>query len=125
MTPVSLDDAQWELYHVDRDFNERFDLASENPRKLDAMKRLFDEEAKRNGVYPLIAASMRSLFTRQLEQLREMDAVSSTTRERSESPAHSRRQSTYFLSLPKSISRSTRAEHSLRWAASTRGTHSI
>lgn len=43
----------WELYHTDRDFNELHDLAKSNPKKLEEMKKLFDEEAKRNNVYPL------------------------------------------------------------------------
>lgn len=44
----------WALYHVAQDFNERIDLADENPRKLAELKRLFEVEAKRNHVYPLL-----------------------------------------------------------------------
>ncbi len=44
----------WHLYHLDADFNERIDLAKKYPKKLDELKALFDSEAKRNSLYPLI-----------------------------------------------------------------------
>lgn len=44
----------WHLYHLDTDFNERIDLAKKYPKKLDELKALFDSEAKRNNLYPLI-----------------------------------------------------------------------
>ena len=46
----------WELYQVDRDFNELNDLAASNPQKLDEMLETFDREAQRFDVYPLITA---------------------------------------------------------------------
>ena len=46
-------DEQWELYDVTRDFSQSVDLAAEHPERLAAMQQLFDDEAKRNGVYPL------------------------------------------------------------------------
>ena len=43
----------WELYNLNEDFNERFDLASKNPDKLKELQDLFDEEAKKYNIYPL------------------------------------------------------------------------
>jgi arylsulfatase A-like enzyme len=44
----------WELYNLNEDFNERNNLAKKHPEKLAELKKLFDEEAKENNVYPLI-----------------------------------------------------------------------
>ncbi|MFV8326218.1 arylsulfatase [Flavobacterium sp. ZS1P14] len=44
----------WELYNINDDFNERVDLAKKHPEKLAELKRLFDEQAKKNNLYPLI-----------------------------------------------------------------------
>jgi arylsulfatase len=44
----------WELYNLNDDFNERVDLAKKYPEKLEELKRLFDTQAKKNNVYPLI-----------------------------------------------------------------------
>lgn len=43
----------WELYNLDTDFSQGKDLASENPAKLDELKKIFLEEAKANSVLPL------------------------------------------------------------------------
>ena len=43
----------WELYHLSEDYSEANDVALENPGKLSEMKNLFEEEARRNNVYPL------------------------------------------------------------------------
>ena len=45
---------QWELYHLDEDFNERNDLADKNPQKLAELQALFDRQAEENNLYPLI-----------------------------------------------------------------------
>lgn len=51
---------RWELYCVSDDFSQSADLAANHPEKLAELRALFDREARRNGVYPLIdAASMR------------------------------------------------------------------
>lgn len=50
---VTPDAYQWELSNIDDDFSQSRDLAARNPGKLAEMKALFDQEAKRNGVYPL------------------------------------------------------------------------
>lgn len=44
---------EWELYHINEDFNERFDLAAKEPAKLKELQDLFDTEAKKYNVYPL------------------------------------------------------------------------
>ncbi len=46
-------DAPWELYHVAEDFSEAVDLAEENPEKLQELKEVFMEEAKKYNVLPL------------------------------------------------------------------------
>jgi arylsulfatase len=47
------DQDKWELYHVDVDRSESNDLAKENPEKLDALKKLWLEEATKNQALPL------------------------------------------------------------------------
>ena len=47
------DQDAWQLYHVDVDRSESKDLAKENPEKLQALIKAFDEEAVKNFVYPL------------------------------------------------------------------------
>ena len=47
-------DNDWHLYNLNEDFNERIDLAKKYPEKLAALKKLLDEELKKNNVYPLI-----------------------------------------------------------------------
>jgi arylsulfatase A-like enzyme len=44
----------WELYNLTEDFSQAHDLAAENPDKLKELVALFDSEAKRNNVYPLV-----------------------------------------------------------------------
>ncbi len=44
----------WELYNLNEDFNEHNNLAAKYPEKLAELKKLFDEQAKENNVYPLI-----------------------------------------------------------------------
>jgi hypothetical protein len=52
LAPGNWDKDKWELYHLDDDFSEAKDLAATNPKKLAELMQLFDEEAKRNNVYP-------------------------------------------------------------------------
>lgn len=54
-TPINLGfkDDKWELYHVEKDRSELNDLASKYPEKLKKLVKLFEEEAKKNNVYPL------------------------------------------------------------------------
>ena len=53
--PMPFDGPQekWELYDIRSDFSQSVDLADTHPEKLAEMIELFDEEARRNGVYPL------------------------------------------------------------------------
>jgi len=44
---------KWELYNINEDWNELTDLAARYPEKLEALKKLFDEEAEKYNVYPL------------------------------------------------------------------------
>jgi arylsulfatase len=50
----SFDEDVWELYNLNEDFNERVDLAKKFPEKLAELKKLFDEQAEKNHLYPLI-----------------------------------------------------------------------
>lgn len=44
---------KWELYHLDEDFSQARDLATQYPERLKAMQALFDAEAWKNNIYPL------------------------------------------------------------------------
>lgn len=59
---TSLDDDEWELYHLEADYSECHDLAASEPDKLAEMVDLFWEEAERNGVLPIDAGEMRAMF---------------------------------------------------------------
>jgi len=48
------DNNDWQLYNVNEDFNERIDLAKKNPKKLEELKELFEEQAKKYNIYPYI-----------------------------------------------------------------------
>lgn len=50
---VGFKDNQWALYDITKDFSQANDLAQKNPEKLKEMQALFDEEARKNQVYPL------------------------------------------------------------------------
>jgi len=47
------EDDVWELYNVAEDFSESKNLAEEYPEKLEELKKIFEEEAWANQVYPL------------------------------------------------------------------------
>jgi len=47
------DEDEWELYHVAEDFSESTNIAAEYPEKLEELKKIFEEEAWANNVYPL------------------------------------------------------------------------
>jgi arylsulfatase len=44
----------WELYDLKKDFNERIDLAAKFPEKVKELQAVFDQEAQKYNVYPLI-----------------------------------------------------------------------
>lgn len=54
--PNDPENETWELYNLNEDFNERVNLASKYPEKLKELKALFDEDAKKYNIYPLIDA---------------------------------------------------------------------
>jgi arylsulfatase A-like enzyme len=49
----NFDNDPWQLYHVDVDRSESKDLAKENPEKLEALKKVWFEEAEKNFAMPL------------------------------------------------------------------------
>lgn len=49
----NFDKDQWQLYHTDVDRSESTDLARQNPDKLEELKKLWMEEAKKNNGLPL------------------------------------------------------------------------
>jgi arylsulfatase A-like enzyme len=57
------DQDQWELYHVDEDRSESTDLAEKYPEKLEHLKRLWMDEARKNLVLPLDDRTARELLT--------------------------------------------------------------
>lgn len=44
---------KWELYNLHEDFGQATDLSAQYPQKLEQMKALFIEEARKNNVFPL------------------------------------------------------------------------
>jgi arylsulfatase len=54
VTDKSFEEDIWQLYNLKEDFNERNDLAKKYPEKLEELKKVFDEQAKQNHLYPLI-----------------------------------------------------------------------
>lgn len=50
---IGFENNTWELYNVDQDFSQAVDLATKNPQKLEELKKVFAEEARKFGVYPL------------------------------------------------------------------------
>jgi len=68
----------WELYNLNEDFNERINLASKHPEKLQELKALFDAEARKYNVYPLIdwtdclnRGSFRSVVRPKVSEIKE------------------------------------------------------
>jgi arylsulfatase A-like enzyme len=57
------DKDEWKLYHVDIDRSESTDLSKENPEKLEALKKVWLEEAEKNFALPLDDRSAREVFT--------------------------------------------------------------
>ena len=53
-TANNFDKDVWELYNLNTDYNERVNLASKYPEKLNELKALYDEQAKKNHIYPFI-----------------------------------------------------------------------
>jgi arylsulfatase A-like enzyme len=47
------DQQTWDLYHLADDYSQAHNVAAKFPEKLEQLKRLFDQEARRNQVYPI------------------------------------------------------------------------
>lgn len=54
VAPVDYNVHPWELYNLNQDYSQADNVASKYPEKLKELQTLFDEEAKRNQVYPLL-----------------------------------------------------------------------
>jgi arylsulfatase len=50
---VPFDQDKWELFHLAEDFSQAEDLAKQYPEKLKELQAVFDQEAKKFGVFPL------------------------------------------------------------------------
>lgn len=50
---TGFDNITWTLYNIEDDWSQAHDLSAKNPQKLEELKTLFDQEAKKNQVYPL------------------------------------------------------------------------
>jgi len=51
---VAIGQHPWELYNLNEDYSQAHDLAAKDPEKLKELVALFDSEARRNNVYPLV-----------------------------------------------------------------------
>jgi arylsulfatase len=71
---------RWELYDVADDFSEAHDVAAEYPAKLEQLQRLFDTEARKNGVYPLGGAGVTAGKPSWTEGVREFTYYPGTQR---------------------------------------------
>merc|ERR1712196_293983 len=49
----AIEDVEWELYNIDEDFSEHDNLAKEYPEKLEELKELFYEDARKYNVLPI------------------------------------------------------------------------
>ncbi|SKC83882.1 arylsulfatase [Ohtaekwangia koreensis] len=58
----------WELYNLNEDFNERTNLAQKYPEKLKELKDLFDTEAAKYNIYPLIDIEYAAGRYKELQQ---------------------------------------------------------
>ena len=56
----SIEQDRWQLFHTTTDFSESEDVAAKYPDKLAEMRRLFDQEARKYGLYPLRDDAVRT-----------------------------------------------------------------
>jgi arylsulfatase A-like enzyme len=61
----NLDNDIWELYNLNNDFNEITDLAKKYPEKLAELKKLFEAQAQKYHLYPLLTS--KDLHSRKFE----------------------------------------------------------
>jgi arylsulfatase len=50
---TNIDQNPWELYNLEDDYSQAHNVADKHPAKLAELVSVFDEEARRNGVYPI------------------------------------------------------------------------
>jgi len=62
---LPFDKDKWELYNTSEDFSESTDLAAKYPKKLEQLKKIFDEEAWKYNVYPLYDDMIKRLAKQQ------------------------------------------------------------
>ncbi len=60
----------WELYKLSEDFTQARDLAKQYPEKLAQLKVVFDQEARRNKVYPIQDSGAHTRGAKKARQLR-------------------------------------------------------
>ncbi|HEY0256180.1 MAG TPA: arylsulfatase [Candidatus Methylacidiphilales bacterium] len=51
--PSDVSNDRWELYNIDKDYSEADDLAAQYPDKLKELQAVFDQEDRKDNVYPL------------------------------------------------------------------------
>ena len=49
---------EWELYHVETDYSEKYNVAEQYPEKLQELKEDFMHEAGKYGVFPMLRFPM-------------------------------------------------------------------
>jgi arylsulfatase len=62
---------EWELYHVDEDYSEKYNVAEKYPKKLQELKEDFMHEAGKYGVFPMLRFSMHGKPENLSRQYRE------------------------------------------------------
>ncbi|MGF6951073.1 arylsulfatase A-like enzyme [Neobacillus sp. B4I6] len=60
----------WQLYHVAEDFSETNDLAAKFPEKVNELKKLWEEEARKYGVYPMTDIAGEGFLTIPADSIR-------------------------------------------------------
>jgi arylsulfatase len=56
----------WELYNLNDDYSQAHNLADKDPQKLKEMEALFDEEARKTNIYPILP--LRGLLDKPLDE---------------------------------------------------------
>jgi arylsulfatase len=56
--PEDLADSKWMLFHIDEDFSESTDVAEQHPEKLEELRQLWWDQARRYNVLPLDGRSL-------------------------------------------------------------------
>lgn len=54
----------WELFHVEEDYSEKYDVSEQYPEKLRELQDEFFIEAGKNNVFPLLVGSIHAVPTK-------------------------------------------------------------